>query len=241
MKVSMHFDIAKEKATDKADVRQIIEILIGKGATPSATWNSKKKHRIRVGNDRSLDMVTLVAVLIVTVTFTAVFTMPGGILDEETKGIPGIARFYSRRAFEVFTVSDSCAFFASVTVVLMWMILAPMQQRMSKTLIYISMISLGISLVFTCLAFLTAAIMVVKPSEPEKQDKHHLNLLLELILTAGLVPLITLILLIAALIMKCYAACTYDEKIELKEQLIGIGGFLALFIVIPLYVVFGAV
>eukprot|EP01018_Ginkgo_biloba_P006275 Gb_37031 [translate_table: standard] len=227
-------DIAKGKAADKAEVGQIIEVLIEKGATRSATWYSMEKHKIDTGNERSFDIVTLAGVLVATVTFAAVFTMPGGIVEEETEGIPGIARFHRRRAFEVFIVSDSCAFFASVTVVLMWMILAPMQQRI-------------------------ASVMVVKPpknetdqSSPSRQPPRQISpspklphglsseqstLLLDLTITAIFAPSFTLTVLIAAFTIKYRSACTHDEKIQVKKQLIGIVVFVAFFIIIPLSVV----
>ncbi|PSS30539.1 Ankyrin repeat-containing protein [Actinidia chinensis var. chinensis] len=70
------------------------------------------------GLNNAINSVTVVAVLIATVAFAAIVTVPGQYVEEKTKGFSiGQAHIARKAAFIIFFVSDSAALFISLAVV----------------------------------------------------------------------------------------------------------------------------
>ena len=70
----------------------------------------RKLHRAGINN--ATNSVTVVAVLLATVAFPAIFTVPGGDNDY------GMAVFVSKTSFKIFFLSNATALFTSLAVVL---------------------------------------------------------------------------------------------------------------------------
>lgn len=108
---------------------------------------------------------TVVAALIVTITFAAIFTAPGGYEggDDDKKGTPV---FLGRKLFQIFVFTDTAALFFSATSVLSFLstltclsqedFLSAVPWRLT-----IGFISLYISLVATVLAFGATLVLVL--------------------------------------------------------------------------------
>ncbi|KAA8525053.1 hypothetical protein F0562_011453 [Nyssa sinensis] len=126
--------------------------------TQSNTQRSRNKSSVENYKDR-VNTLLLVAILVVTVTFAAGFTMPGGYNGSDPN--KGLATMFEKRAFHVFLISNTIAMCSSmaVAVVLIW------AQLGDVSLIIVSMKLalplLGIALTMVSLAFMTGVYLVV--------------------------------------------------------------------------------
>ncbi|KAL7211050.1 hypothetical protein ACSBR2_014020 [Camellia fascicularis] len=88
------------------------------GRTPRMLFTEEHKGLVKAGErwmkDTALSCM-LVATLITTVMFAAIFTVPGG---NNNKGIPN---FLQAKTFMLFAISDAFALFSSVTAILMFL------------------------------------------------------------------------------------------------------------------------
>ncbi|GLJ27984.1 hypothetical protein SUGI_0549550 [Cryptomeria japonica] len=143
-------------------------------------------------------MDTLVASLVATVTFAAMFQVPAGT----TKG--GDDEMALQALFQVFLFSNCLAFFASITVIIAWIFRERLHERLAmdqSPLAKLSLISLEISVMSTALAFLCATILVTIPHQltGKKNGKHVLNEYRFIfggeILTSALVPTMAILIL----------------------------------------------
>ncbi|GLJ27974.1 hypothetical protein SUGI_0549360 [Cryptomeria japonica] len=204
---------------DESKFTEIRRILEDQGASRSSVGNPRTPNSMDLKqgsnvSEKIMDMDTLVASLIATITFAAIFQIPGGIDDkgsgaDDKHSAPapapggdgtGVARMALETLFHVFLFSDSLAMFASLTVVIAWLFRQRLQTKINEegsVLAKLSVLSLGISIVSTGLAFLTATILVTVPRHFKKmKDRDEYNLLLwGEILTAFAAPAVFLILL----------------------------------------------
>ncbi|GLJ28041.1 hypothetical protein SUGI_0550670 [Cryptomeria japonica] len=165
----------------------------------SSPWKSQKTtNKIRL-ESKIFDVDTLVASLIATVTFPAVFQVPGGTDKESVLGSMSL-----ETVFHVFLFSDCLRFFASMTVAIEWIFRERFQTKLvadRSALAKLSMVSLGIAIVSTCLAFLSAAILVTIPrkldSSQNKRRKKEYKIIFtgEATVIIFLAPLLVLVFL----------------------------------------------
>ncbi|KAH9304481.1 hypothetical protein KI387_008885, partial [Taxus chinensis] len=209
-------DIAVEAASQNtSDFGEIVRIFEGVDATRSLIRHSKpwkhsqqnnSKDNGSVQDDKILDVDTLVASLIATVTFVAIFQVLGGTNESnDIKNHIGVARMSLETIFQVFLFSDCLAFFASMTVVIAWLFRERLQTRIitnQSPLAKFSMLSLGTSIISTGLAFLSATILVTVPhnfeevykSDPKDLKEYRLMFTSE-ILIAYAAPLLAVVFL----------------------------------------------
>ncbi|XP_010696210.3 uncharacterized protein LOC104908758 [Beta vulgaris subsp. vulgaris] len=104
----------------------------------------------------------IIAALLTTITFTAAFTVPGGL--HETSGIP---IFISKVAFQVFMISDVVAMCLSMMVLfcLLW-IMATSSRHNSLMILDFSVALLLASFFATLLTFMTGLFAVMFPVKP---------------------------------------------------------------------------
>ncbi|CAL1375592.1 unnamed protein product [Linum trigynum] len=84
--------------------------------TPVELFDDQQRQRMEKGQRRMQDTAgsfSFVAALVVTVSFAAVFTLPGGANDN------GIPHYINKPSFMVFTVANALAFFSSSTSLVM--------------------------------------------------------------------------------------------------------------------------
>ncbi|GAU41207.1 hypothetical protein TSUD_128830 [Trifolium subterraneum] len=119
------FQIARElrwfKVVEKLDHPLHKEVKNKDGKTAWQVFKEEHKTLVREGKDWIKDRSNtgmLVATLIVTITFAAAITVPGG--NNQDKGIP---IFMSDNKFRVFILSDAIAFFCSMAS-LLWFLAA---------------------------------------------------------------------------------------------------------------------
>ncbi|GLJ27965.1 hypothetical protein SUGI_0549210 [Cryptomeria japonica] len=180
--------IAAAAATSKNEPKftKITDILKGHGASERSLKSVDFKQE-SYANEKIMDVDTLVASLIATITFAAIFTVPGGIDDkdcgnynEHSGAAPtpggdgcGVARMALKTLFQVFLFSDSLAMFASLTVVIAWLFRERLQTKLiadRSLLAKLSVLSLGVSIISTGLAFLSATILVTVPRDDKKNN-----------------------------------------------------------------------
>ncbi|KAH9304486.1 hypothetical protein KI387_008890 [Taxus chinensis] len=228
------FDMASAAENqEKPNFCKIASILKDAGATQSLICHSRsslppwQSQQINnqiggVEENKILDVDTLVASLIATVTFAAIFQVPGG-----TRKDSGLANMSSQRVFHVFLFSDCLAFFASMTVVIAWIFRERVQTKLvadRSALAKLSMLSLGTSIVSTGLAFLSATILVTVPRDLESLDKKHdkqeyqMIFAVEMMITF-LAPLLALVFLSLAWMFEYNFRATNERQARLKREL----------------------
>ncbi|GLJ51099.1 hypothetical protein SUGI_1087770 [Cryptomeria japonica] len=148
-------DVARE-VTEYYESFRIIKKLTDYKPSPKpfmycAPEVSKEKHK------RATDMVNktfddrrntelVVAALLATMTFTAVFTVPGGSYqdsNDENRGTPILLAYYM---FKLFIIFDCISFFLSLFVCIMW-------QMASELTTEDKMLFITVSGLLTCLSF----------------------------------------------------------------------------------------
>ncbi|KAI7752590.1 hypothetical protein M8C21_018612 [Ambrosia artemisiifolia] len=141
------------------------EELNNDGKTPRMLFSDEHKQLLIEGQQWMKDTAssfTVVAALIVTMTFAAAFTLPGGNQDN------GIPMFLNFSTFMLFIISDAIALFSSSTSVLMFLGILTSRYAEEDFLyalpnrLTIGLISLFISLTATMIAFSSALALMLK-------------------------------------------------------------------------------
>ncbi|KAL9691075.1 hypothetical protein QQ045_011492 [Rhodiola kirilowii] len=141
------------------------EALNKENKTPRMVFIDEHKDLVEKGEKWMKDTAsssTLVAALIVTVSFAAIFTAPGGNKDN------GIAYFLRDSTFILFVISDAVALFSSVTSVLMFLAMLTSRYAVDDFLyalpkrITIGLVSLFISIASIMVTFCAAIALVLR-------------------------------------------------------------------------------
>ncbi|KAL9690428.1 hypothetical protein QQ045_010826 [Rhodiola kirilowii] len=141
------------------------EALDEKRKTPRMVFTEEHKDLVGKGERWMKDTAsssTLVAALIVTVSFAAIFTLPGGNKDD------GMPNYLRDSTFMLFAIYDVVALFSSVTSVLMF--LAMLTSRYAEydflyalpKRITIGLVSLFISIAAIMVTFCAATVLVLR-------------------------------------------------------------------------------
>ncbi|OIT01921.1 PREDICTED: ankyrin repeat-containing protein At5g02620 [Nicotiana attenuata] len=97
--------------------------------------NVKKLHISGLNN--AINNATVVAVLIATVAFAAIFTVPGQYVEKKTDGVSlGEAHIARKAAFIIFFLFDSMALFISIAVVVVQTSVVVIEQKAKKQLMF---------------------------------------------------------------------------------------------------------
>lgn len=120
----------------------------------------KKLHTSGLNN--AINSATVVAVLIATVAFAAIFTVPGQYVQEKTPGFTlGQAHIAKNAAFIIFFVFDSLALFISLAVVVVQTSVVVIEPKAKKQLVFIINKLMWLACLFISGAFISLTYVVV--------------------------------------------------------------------------------
>ncbi|KAF7138492.1 hypothetical protein RHSIM_Rhsim07G0250900 [Rhododendron simsii] len=118
--------------------------------------------RERVADYKPLiNTMALVATLIATVTFAAVFTMPGGY-DTSPDNL-GVANLVKNAALKAFIVSDTIAMSCSITAVLTLALSVNRGRELQRRICIMSWVLVGLAMRGTLVAFVCGIFVVIAP------------------------------------------------------------------------------
>ncbi|XP_020571679.1 ankyrin repeat-containing protein ITN1-like [Phalaenopsis equestris] len=124
----------------------------------------KKLHREGLNN--AINSTTVVAVLIATVAFAAIFTVPGQYADSISPGVSlGEANIAHQMAFMIFFIFDSVALFISLAVVVVQTSLVVIESKAKKKMMAIINKLMWLACVLISVSFLSLSFVVVGRSE----------------------------------------------------------------------------
>ncbi|KAM7262872.1 hypothetical protein ACFE04_000555 [Oxalis oulophora] len=134
--------------------------------TPDEVFTKNHKQLVKDGEEwmkQAASSCTVVGALIITVMFTAAFTIPGG--NDQSTGYP---MFLHKKLFTIFIISDAVSLFFSTTSVLMF--LAILTSRYAEedflkslpTKLIIGLSTLFMSIASMMIAFCAAVILMLK-------------------------------------------------------------------------------
>ncbi|XP_060960298.1 protein ACCELERATED CELL DEATH 6-like [Cannabis sativa] len=130
-------------------------------------WNERKKFITTKYKESALVAATLIA----TVTFTAGFTLPGGLISNEIgnqQQIVGTAVLTNNKAFQAFIITDTIAMVLSTTSVFMNLFLTVVSsgEHSEDLLSYyiVSMVLAMVAMGLMVIAFVTGTYAVLSPS-----------------------------------------------------------------------------
>ncbi|XP_019095500.1 PREDICTED: ankyrin repeat-containing protein At5g02620-like [Camelina sativa] len=131
---------------------------------------AKRINKMHVeGLDNAINSTTVVAVLIATVAFAAIFTVPGQYADELSSLSPGKslgeANIADRPAFAIFFIFDSIALFISLAVVVVQTSVVAIDQKAKKNMMAVINKLMWLACVLISVAFLALAFVVVGEDE----------------------------------------------------------------------------
>uniref|UniRef100_A0A5B6YQI0 PGG domain-containing protein n=1 Tax=Davidia involucrata TaxID=16924 RepID=A0A5B6YQI0_DAVIN len=127
--------------------------------------NKLKKLHIS-GLNNAINSATVVAVLIATVAFAAIFTVPGQYVEEKTDGYsPGQAHIAKNPAFLIFFVFDSLALFISLAVVVVQTSVVVIEEKAKRQLMFVINKLMWLACLFISIAFISLTYVVVGPKE----------------------------------------------------------------------------
>ncbi|KAG8661593.1 hypothetical protein MANES_01G019600v8 [Manihot esculenta] len=124
---------------------------------------AKKLKKLHIsGLNNAINSATVVAVLIATVAFAAIFTVPGQYVEDKTEGTSlGQAHIAKNPAFLVFCVFDSLALFISLAVVVVQTSVVVIEQKAKKQLVFVINKLMWLACLFISVAFISLSYVVV--------------------------------------------------------------------------------
>uniref|UniRef100_A0A1J3EK05 Ankyrin repeat-containing protein n=1 Tax=Noccaea caerulescens TaxID=107243 RepID=A0A1J3EK05_NOCCA len=124
----------------------------------------KKLHTNGLNN--AINSATIVAVLIATVAFAAIFTIPGQYEEDPSKGVLlGQAHIANKAPFLVFFIFDSLALFISLAVVVVQTSVVVIEQKAKKKLVFVINKLMWCACLFISIAFVSLSYIVVGKEE----------------------------------------------------------------------------
>ncbi|XP_059667773.1 ankyrin repeat-containing protein At5g02620-like [Cornus florida] len=117
------------------------------------------------GLNNAITSTTVVSVLIATVTFAAIFTVPGQYVDDPNNVPPGLsvgeANIAPNPSFMVFFISDSLALFISLAVVVVQTSVVAVERKAKKQMMAVINKLMWLACVFVAVAFLSLSYIIV--------------------------------------------------------------------------------
>ncbi|KAJ4833630.1 hypothetical protein Tsubulata_001246 [Turnera subulata] len=152
----------KQTVSDiKHDVESQLQQTRQTGARVQKIAKKLKKLHIS-GLNNAINSATVVAVLIATVAFAAIFTVPGQYVESNTEGVSvGQAHIATNPAFLVFFVFDSLALFISLAVVVVQTSVVVIEQKAKKQLVFVINKLMWLACLSISAAFISLAYVVV--------------------------------------------------------------------------------
>ncbi|KAL8487248.1 hypothetical protein ACS0TY_023793 [Phlomoides rotata] len=128
---------------------------------------AKKVKKLHIeGLNNAINSATVVAVLIATVAFAAIFTVPGQYVEEEEKGFSlGEAHIAHKAAFTIFFLFDSVALFISLAVVVVQTSVVVIEHKAKKQLMFVINKLMWLACLFISIAFISLTYIVVGARE----------------------------------------------------------------------------
>ncbi|XWS43919.1 hypothetical protein CRYUN_Cryun16bG0145900 [Craigia yunnanensis] len=124
---------------------------------------AKRLKKLHIsGLNNAINSATVVAVLIATVAFAAIFTVPGQYVEDNLKGFSlGQAYIGNKAPFIVFFVFDSLALFISLAVVVVQTSVIVIEQKAKKQLVFVINKLMWLACLFISVAFISLTYVVV--------------------------------------------------------------------------------
>ncbi|KAJ8755527.1 hypothetical protein K2173_019325 [Erythroxylum novogranatense] len=124
---------------------------------------AKKMKKLHIsGLNNAINNATIVAVLIATVAFAAIFTVPGQYVEAKTNGASlGQAHIADDPAFLLFVIFDSLALFISLAVVVVQTTIVAIEQKAKKQLMFVINKLMWLACLFISAAFVSLTYVVV--------------------------------------------------------------------------------
>uniref|UniRef100_A0ACD5ZT44 Uncharacterized protein n=3 Tax=Avena sativa TaxID=4498 RepID=A0ACD5ZT44_AVESA len=161
---------AKQLKQTVSDIRHDVQSQI-KQTRQTKMQVQKIKSRLEKlhigGLNNAINSNTVVAVLIATVAFAAIFTVPGNFLEDMSQAPPGSdmslgqAFVASNPAFIMFLVFDSLALFISLAVVVVQTSLIVVEQKAKKRMVFVMNKLMWLACLFISAAFIALTYVVV--------------------------------------------------------------------------------
>ncbi|KAL3329950.1 hypothetical protein AABB24_034022 [Solanum stoloniferum] len=128
---------------------------------------AKKVKKLHIsGLNNAINNATVVAVLIATVAFAAIFTVPGQYVEQKKDGFSlGEANVAEKAAFIIFFLFDCMALFISIAVVVVQTSLVVIEPRAKKLLIFWINRLMWAACLFISVSFISLAYVVVGSKE----------------------------------------------------------------------------
>ncbi|KAI4364285.1 hypothetical protein MLD38_020396 [Melastoma candidum] len=128
---------------------------------------AKRLKKLHIsGLNNAISSATVVAVLIATVAFAAIFTVPGQYVQQDTPGESlGEANISSQAAFMVFFIFDSLALFISLAVVVVQTSVVVIEEKAKRQLVFVINKLMWLACMFISVAFISLSFVVVGRQE----------------------------------------------------------------------------
>ncbi|CAL5000784.1 unnamed protein product [Urochloa decumbens] len=159
---------AKQLKKTVSDIRHDVQSQIKQTRQTKMQVNKIKKRleKLHIGGlNNAINSNTVVAVLIATVAFAAIFTVPGNFVEDLSKAPPGMslgqAYVASNPAFIVFLVFDALALFISLAVVVVQTSLIVVEQKAKKRMVFVMNKLMWLACLFISVAFIALTYVVV--------------------------------------------------------------------------------
>ncbi|KAM0940079.1 putative ankyrin repeat-containing domain, PGG domain, ankyrin repeat-containing domain superfamily [Dioscorea sansibarensis] len=147
-------DIKHDVQSQLAETRQ----------TGKRVHNIKKRiQKLHIGGlNNAINSNTVVAVLIATVAFAAIFTLPGQYVDSQSDDLTaGQAHIAKNAAFLIFLVSDALSLFISLAVVVVQTSLIVTEQKAKKLMVFVMNKLMWLACLFISISFISLSYVVV--------------------------------------------------------------------------------
>jgi len=159
---------AKQLKKTVSDIRHDVQSQIKQTRQTKMQVHKIKKRleKLHIGGlNNAINSNTVVAVLIATVAFAAIFTVPGNFVEDLSQAPPdmslGQAYVASNPAFIVFLVFDALALFISLAVVVVQTSLIVVEQKAKKRMVFVMNKLMWLACLFISVAFIALTYVVV--------------------------------------------------------------------------------